>query len=172
MNNILEEVVQLMLAQPLALCKEWQRMSMPKFPNANEYPRKEDALSAILASIAVEETALAEILKAESKKLRFVINNIDPNNEKQMELLLKFNCSVASVIEQINDLQLILKNKLRIAAGCMPCPCPTPPTPPTPPPPPPKPPRPCCNYCKEFTKLPFPYNDFCPPQQQEFMAKG
>ena len=46
---------------------------------------------------------------------------------------------------------------------------PPPPPPPPPPPYPPSPPR--YDYCKEFKKLPFPFDMFYPPQKPEFEAK-
>ena len=159
-------------------------MSVPKLPNPDEILTKEEALNAILTSIALEEIALAKILTAESKKIEHATKSIDLKDKEQMELLLKINCSVADVIDKINDLQFMLKSKLRLVVGSMPCPpCPpSPPPKPCPPPkpppppqkppcPPPCPPKPIYNYCKEFMKLPFPIDDFYPPQKPEFMEK-
>jgi hypothetical protein len=42
---------------------------------------------------------------------------------------------------------------------------------PPPPPPPPPPPHPPYYYCKKFKKLPFPFDNFNPPQKPEFEAK-
>jgi hypothetical protein len=60
-------------------------------------------------------------------------------------MLLKVNESAASLIDRVNDMQLILKNKLRLALSCIPKPPkpPEPPCPPEPEPPCPKPCRPC-----------------------------
>ena len=158
-------------------------MSMPKLPNPNEILTKDEALNAILTSIALEEIALAKILTAESEKIEHATKSINPKDKDQMEMLLKINCSVSDVIEKLNDLQFMLKGKLRLVVGSMQCPKPCPPCPPPPkppcPPPPPKPPcppyippKPIYNYCKEFMKLPFPMDDFSPPQKPEFMEKG
>jgi len=156
---------------------------MPKLPNPDEILTKEEALNAIMTSIALEEIALAKILTAESEKIEHATKSIDPKDKDQLELLLKINCSVADVIDKLNDLQFMLKGKLRLVVGSMPCPppCPPKPTPPPKPPCPPKPrppcppyypPKPIYNYCKHFMKLPFPIDDFYPPQKPEFMEKG
>ena len=95
---------------------------------------REEALIAIVASIAKEEESLAALIKAESEKINFAIERTDGN----MCMLLKINESVDSVITHVGELQLILKNKLGLALSYLPKPpSPCPPIPPVPPPKPP-----------------------------------
>jgi len=119
---------------------------MPKFPTPDTIPDREQAINAIIASIAMEETALAKLIEAESEKIKYAIKTIDPNS--QLCLLLKFNESAANLIGLVNEMQMILKNKLQTVTKYIPIdPCPPhPPIPPIPPHPPhpPKPPHPPC----------------------------
>lgn len=123
-------------------------MSMPKFPDSKDILTREEALNAIITSIAMEETALARILTAESEKIESALENLNWERKKDRELILRINQSAAQVIERIGDLQMVLKNKLRLVTDCLPCPpcpkpCPCPPIPPHPPKPKPCPPKPC-----------------------------
>jgi len=127
-----------------------------EMPNIN----KNDALAAVVASVAAEENALASLIQAESEKIRFAIEKTDPENSVSMELLARINESVDSVIARTVELQGILKEKLRLTLGHIP-------KPPAPPP------RPCppSPICKEFNNLPFPIDMFYPPQKAEFAEK-
>jgi len=87
---------------------------------------REDALAAVIASIAKEEEALANVVNAESDKLRFAIENL---KSEDMHLLLLLNQSIDSVIGHTVDMQIVLKNKLKLALGHLPKP-PKPPMPP------------------------------------------
>lgn len=108
-------------------------MSMPELPNLNKFPTMEQAITAIITSIALEEIALSHVINAESEKIKLIVNcakdkgceNMDP------EELLAVNSSVADVLKSIVQLQVILKEKLEIASNIVP------PAPPPPPPPPP-----------------------------------
>lgn len=122
-------------------------MSMPKFPDNKDVLTTEEALNAIITSIALEECALSKILVAESEKIDFVTKKLKNGSKGDIKLLLKTNQSVQETICSINDMQLILKNKLAIATKylpviCPPSPCPPTPQPPTPTPPTPQPPTP------------------------------
>ena len=142
-------------------------MSMPKFPNHDTILSREEAINAIITSIAMEETALSHILSAESEKIKYLTKHINHGSCDDIKMLLAVNESVSSLIERVNDMQLILKNKLRLAVSCLPeppkpvppiPPCPPPkPCPPCPPCPPPKP-HPPCPPCPP----PKPHNP-CPP---------
>ena len=89
---------------------------------------REEALAAVIASIAMEEEALASIMRAESKKLHCAMKNMRPDCLRDMKMLLNLNESVDRVISHILDMQIVLKNKLRLAMGCrsqppvLPCP--------------------------------------------------
>jgi len=99
-------------------------MSLPKFPNPSDIPTIEQAISSIIVSIAMEETALSHIMEAESKKINYITKVKDGDIDK----LLAVNNSVADVMESIVKLQVILKEKLEVATNY------TPPPPPDPPP--------------------------------------
>ena len=102
-------------------------MSIPKFPQADSLLSREEAINAILSSIAMEEIALSHILEAESEKIKFATEQIKCNKDADIKTLLKINESAASLIGLINDMQLILKNKLRLATNYLPeAPCPQP----------------------------------------------
>ena len=117
-------------------------MSMPQFPHPDTILTRDEAINAILTSIAMEETALSHILNAEGEKIQYAIKHIDSCNScAGIQKLLKVNESAAFLVEQINDMQMLLKNKMRLAAGFLP-PNPEKPRPPEKPCPPPKPGKP------------------------------
>jgi len=99
-------------------------MSMPKFPEQETILSKDEALNAILTSIAMEETALSHILNAEGEKIQCAVKLMEQkkccNGYIDMSEILRVNESVASLLEQITDLQIILKNKFRLAARLLP----------------------------------------------------
>lgn len=71
---------------------------------------KEEAVGNIIESVALEESALAHILNAESEKLLAVVN--DENVSAQQ--LLAINQSVESTISAILRLEMILQAKLKL----------------------------------------------------------
>lgn len=93
----------------------------------------------------MEEVAISHILTAEGEKIKFAVEQMK-HGGGDINLLLKVNDSAKELIGTILDLQIILKNKLKIATDSIkehPCPPPKPPCPPPKPPcPPPKPPCP------------------------------
>ena len=118
-------------------------MSLPSFDNMGKIPSLEEALTAIVMSIAMEETALAKILEAESEKISFATAHLGGSAD-DMHMLLLLNESVGNVIANIVEMQRLLKKKLRLALCHLPCPAPCPkPCPPCPPHPPIPPPKPC-----------------------------
>ena len=74
---------------------------------------KEDALSAIVESIAKEEAALVDLIKSENEKLKYAIENMKPCND-DLNLLLRLNESIDRVAESIAMAELILKSKLQL----------------------------------------------------------
>ena len=120
-------------------------MSLRSFDMLERIPNREEALAAIIASIAMEEAALASIMEAESKKLRHAVKNMKSGSCEDMCMLLRFNESVDSVVGRIVDMNILLKNKLQLALGHLPKP-PHPSCPPKPPKPP-HPPKPPCRKC-------------------------
>ena len=115
-------------------------MSLPNF--SNETITRDNAINQIISSIAMEEVAISHILTAESEKIKFTLEKMK-HGSCDIDLLLKVNESAKDLIETIVDLQIILKNKLKIATNYVQVPpCPPPPKPPCPPPKPPCPPPP------------------------------
>jgi hypothetical protein len=95
-------------------------MSMPKFPDCSEILTRDEAINAILTSIAMEETALSHILNAEGEKIQHVL----ANKCASVCEVVTVNDSVAFLVEKIVDLQLILKMKMQLAKDFLPLPCP------------------------------------------------
>ena len=120
-------------------------MSMPSFPKNGANMTREQALTMVIASIAMEENALARVIDAEGDKLRYILNRCreDSGCEETPKEILEANESVTRLLEAVAQNQTILRNKLTIAleagGGCSP----TPPCPPPCPPAPPYPPAPC-----------------------------
>ena len=84
----------------------------------------------------MEEIALSHIITAESEKIQFAIDEARKKPGCNLCSVLKVNKSVDDLLDKVNDIQILLKSKLRIAARFVPDidpPCP--PDPPIPPPP-------------------------------------
>lgn len=93
-------------------------MSMPTFPDPCTVLTHEEAINAILTSIALEETALSHIINAEGEKIQYALDNLECNTD--IQLLLEVNESVADMLEQIADMQLVLVSKLNKVLKCFP----------------------------------------------------
>lgn len=106
-------------------------MSMPNIPDITPEIdlNREEALTLLLASIALEEMGLAHILNAEAEKLQHVLQD----KEACLHDILAINDSVDRVIRSVSKLQILLQEKLEIAARFLerpePCPHPRPPRP-------------------------------------------
>ena len=72
---------------------------------------KEQALTDIIVSIALQETALAHILNAEGEKMQAIICMQEVSTKELFEL----NCSVRKLLEAVTNLEEILKEKLEYA---------------------------------------------------------
>lgn len=81
-------------------------MSMPKIENSNI--NKCSAASALLQSIALEETAISHILNAEGEKLQKAISMHNCDHKD----LLEINKSVEDMVDKITNLEIVLKAKL------------------------------------------------------------
>ena len=129
-------------------------MSMPSFPPNGANMTREEALTMIIASIAMEELALSHILNAEGEKLQYILGTL-PGTEPCAcpHEVLSINKSVTALLEAVTQNQMLLKNKLERALEACPHPCPPPCKPepgPHPAPPPCKPepgPHPCPPPC-------------------------
>ena len=111
-------------------------MSMPRIeiPTVSE----EIALANIIASIALEEAALAHIINAEGEKIQRVVGTFVPEDETEPLLLVPpadaedmqaINTTVGDMMETISNIESSLHNKLRTVLAVLVVP-PAPPTPP------------------------------------------
>lgn len=89
-------------------------MSMPAFPEHDTVLTGEEALNAILTSIALEETALSHILNAEGEKIQYAVEYMKRSG-CDIKTILEVNESVTSTLEQIKDIEIILINKINKA---------------------------------------------------------
>lgn len=124
-------------------------MSMPSFPPNGADMSREEALTMIIASIAMEELALSHILNAEGEKLQFILGTLPGAGSCACpQDVLAVNKSVTALVEAVSQNQMLLKNKLdRVLEFCPfppvcgpescppqhPSPCPPPCTAPCPP---------------------------------------
>lgn len=134
-------------------------MSMPTFPKDGANMTREQALTMIIASIAMEECALGHIIEAEKDKLRCALDwcRESCGCRGTQEEVLAVNESVTRLLEVVAQNQALLRSKLALVLGeCGECP------PPCPSPCPPPCPSPCPSPC------PPP----CPPVQKSCMRLG
>lgn len=78
---------------------------------------REQAITDIIQSVALEETALSHILNAEGEKIQKVVamEDVAP------EVLLATNKSVEAMVNAISRLEMILHSKISIFEDCL-CP--------------------------------------------------
>lgn len=140
-------------------------MSMPSFPAHGADMTREEALTMIIASIAMEELALSHIINAEGEKLQYILGTLPGAKPCACpQDVLAVNKSVASLLDVVAQNQMLLKNKLEKVLEVCPAPVPPcgpyPPGPPCPPPcgpcPPPCPPPVCPPPCRGQTPWPPP----------------
>lgn len=75
------------------------------------------AITDIIESVALEETALSHILNAEGEKIQKMV----AMEEVTPEVLLATNKSVESMVNAVSRLEMILQSKLSVFEGCL-CP--------------------------------------------------
>lgn len=90
-------------------------MSMPVITASTT--TRDQAVTDLIQSIALEETALSHILNAEGEKIQKVIAYQDVTPE----LLLATNKSVESMVNAVARLEMILQSKLTTFNDCL-CP--------------------------------------------------
>jgi len=96
-------------------------MSMPAFPEMKDILSREEAINAILTSIAMEETALGHIMDAEGEKIQYAIKKIQADQCcADLQKLVDVNESAASMLDRLHDMQIILKSKLRLVLCALP----------------------------------------------------
>lgn len=89
---------------------------------------REEALTMIVASIAMEELALSHILNAEGEKLQYILGTL-PGGAKPCagpQEILEVNQSVTALLEVVMQNQMLLKGKLERVLGASPPPKPVP----------------------------------------------
>lgn len=86
-------------------------MSVPVINKSDRPVTREQAITNIIESVALEEAALSSILNAESEKIQRAV--CFAKDEKD---LLKINASVQSMISTITILQTVLHAKLQLVA--------------------------------------------------------
>lgn len=88
-------------------------MSMPIIAAPQNPISIQQAVTDLIESIALEETALSHILNAEGEKLQWIIAMQDADFCK----IIETNESVVNMVGAVGDLELILKEKLEFVAN-------------------------------------------------------
>ena len=89
---------------------------------------QEEALTMIIASIAMEELALSHILNAEGEKLQYILGTLPGTSPCACPHdVLAVNKSVTALVEAVTQNQMLLKNKLAQVLEFCPLPSPPPP---------------------------------------------
>lgn len=129
-------------------------MSMPSFPHNGADMTRDEALTMIIASIAMEELALSHILNAEGEKLQYILGTLPgPSPCVCPQDVLAVNKSVTALVEAVTENQMLLKNKLAQVLEF--CPHPPPACKPEPAPcPVPCRPDPCSAQCPPPCRVP------------------
>lgn len=87
-------------------------MPMPIIKPSNI--KREQSITDIIESVALEQTALSNILNAEGEKIKTALELCKSNDD-----LLKINKSVKSMISSITILETILHAKLELFDECL-----------------------------------------------------
>ena len=75
---------------------------------------RDQAITDLIQSVALEETALSHILNAEGEKIQKMVALPDVTPE----VLLATNKSVESMVSTISNLELVLTDKIALVKGC------------------------------------------------------
>lgn len=87
-------------------------MSMPVISTAANPISMSQAITDLIESIALEETALSHILNAEGEKLQKVLAM-----DTCLEDILRVNETVAGMVASVNDLEHTLRDKLEFISN-------------------------------------------------------
>lgn len=87
-------------------------MGMPVIVSSNT--ARCDAITDVIQSVALEQTALSHILNAEGEKIQKIVAKEDATTEE----LLAVNKSVHSMVESITRLEMVLQSKLQVFGDC------------------------------------------------------
>lgn len=88
-------------------------MGMPVITSSTT--TRTQAITDIIESVALQETALSHILNAEGEKLQKILSFED----LRTETILQANKSVESMVDAVSGLELILKQKLELFDDCL-----------------------------------------------------
>ena len=88
-------------------------MGMPVITPSNTTRTR--AVTDIIESVALQETALSHILNAEGEKIQKVVAMSDVTPE----VLMAVNKSVESMVGAVSRLEMILQSKLAVFDGCL-----------------------------------------------------
>ena len=91
-------------------------MGMPVITSSTT--TRSQAITDIIQSVALEETALSHILNAEGEKIQKVV----AMENATAEILLETNKSVEAMVNSISNLEMILKDKIDLFKDCS-CDC-------------------------------------------------
>ena len=88
-------------------------MGMPVITHSTT--TRSQAVTDIIESVALQETALSHILNAEGEKIQKVVamSDVIP------EVLMAVNKSVESMVGAVSRLEMILQSKLAVFDGCL-----------------------------------------------------
>lgn len=88
-------------------------MGMPVITSSTT--TRTQAITDIIESVALQETALSHILNAEGEKIQKMValEDVTP------EVLLATNKSVESMVNAVSQLEMILHSKLSAFEGCL-----------------------------------------------------
>lgn len=94
-------------------------MSMPTIPDIdpNINISREDAVSIIIASVAMEELALAHILNAEGEKLQYVLGTLNGKDPGEVTIcdIMAVNKSIQKTLRDVIKTEMLLQFKLEDA---------------------------------------------------------
>lgn len=95
-------------------------MSLPKIPDMdpNISIKREDAINILIASVALEEIALAHIINAEGEKIQYILGTLDGNVPEDVTIcdVMKVNESVNKTLRNVIATEMLLLFKLEDAA--------------------------------------------------------
>lgn len=121
---------------------------------------REEALTMIIACIAMEELALSHILNAGGENLQFILGTLPGTSSQDV---LAIHKSITALVDAVTQNQILLKKKLDQVLEFCPIPPPSTPPPPPPPPPPPGPEPAPPSYPSEPGVPPWPLPHPTPP---------
>lgn len=94
-------------------------MSMPTIPDISTEVniKREDAVNIIIASVAMEELALAHILNAEGEKLQYVLGTLDGADPGEVTIcdILEVNKNIQKTLRDVIKTEMLLQFKLEDA---------------------------------------------------------